>query len=665
MKSFKTQGLLFIMIMCLALKGLSQVHPNFTFKPERPSNGQTVEIAYDAKGTPLEGRKNIKAVVYQYRNYKWVAADLAFTGGDNSWKASFDLPADCGLIAVKFKSDTLTDNNHDTGYFIMLQDKDRPGRLAPGAYVAWGLARSPKYNLDIPGYMKFDGISDTATYMWLNQEITFNQNAKAKLVVPYATAVKNYLHEGATPKLKAALAYLTRADANEDELLKARVISGNVLENAALKDSIEKVLTQRFPKGSLARMTAYKSISTNRDMSEMVKASEKFLADFPVTETNAEFDRENYVNYGTVYQNLIVIGGYLSKSDSYLKKYVNVLPYNILSTIFYKIVDIPFSRKEESEARLLAKTELLMARYNYFLANQPADYAYLSPSEWKTSWESERSKFEFVPYIGLLMSAGRDDEAFKYTELAQQYLYYKNATVNNYQVTLLQKRGEAEKLNEVLKKSLFNNQATTEMLEMLKTAYIKQNGSEKGFDDYVNKLKNPADKAEFEKAVAAEMMNKQMPEWSMKDMDGKVVTSKALRGKTVVLDFWATWCVPCKASFPGMKLAVEKYKNDKDVVFYFVDTEERTAGYKAEVKKYIKENNYPFNVLFDNKVPGSKITGEVYDLICKAFGISGIPQKLFVDKNGKLRFISVGYKGSASALADDISSLVEMTKAAK
>jgi thiol-disulfide isomerase/thioredoxin len=665
MKSLKNQSLLFIMILCCTVKGFAQVHPNFTFSPEKPANGQPVEFFYDATGTTLAGKKQINAVVYQYRNYQWLGADLQFSGANNKWKAKFDVPADCGLIALKFKSDTLTDNNHNTGYFLILQDKDRPGRLAPGGYVGWGFARSPKYQKDIPGYMKYKGISDTATYMWLNQEITFNQEAKAKLVLPYAIAAKNYLKDGARPKLRAALAYLTRASATEDELLKARIISGELLGDVKLKDSIQQTLIQKFPKGSLARLAAYKSISTNRNMADMVKASEQFLADFPIAQTNVEFDEANYINYGTVYQNLIVVGSYLKKDDSYLQQYVDVLPYNVLSTVFYKIVDIPFNRKEEANARLLAKTELLMKRYTYFLNNQPVEYAYLSPSEWKTKWESERANFEFGPYISLLMSAGRDNDALQYSELSEKYLAYKRATVNNYYASLLQKKAETAKLDEVLKLSFFNNQATTEMLEILKTRYVKKIGSDKGFDQYLDQLKNPADKVAFEKKTASEMMDKQMPEWSMQDMHGKTVTSQSLRGKTVVLDFWATWCVPCKASFPGMKLAVQKYKNDKDVVFYFVDTEERTADYKAEVKKYIQDNKYPFNILFDNKAPGAKATGEVYDQICKAFGISGIPQKLFVDGKGKLRFISVGYLGSPSALADDISSLVDMTKAAK
>jgi thiol-disulfide isomerase/thioredoxin len=663
MKHIKRFSLFILLLFCGTSFVFAQDAVNFTFSPEKPENGKPIEISYNTTGTILAGKKNITAVVYQFNNYKWVGTDLALTGTGNLRKATLQVPVDCGIMAFKFKAGDTIDNNHDQGYFLMFKDKDRQGLMAPGGYAGWGLSRSPKLNWNIPRYLNFKGISDTASYYWLSQEIAFNPKAKAELVVPYSVSLKAFMKEAAIPKLNLAVRYLTRAGATEDELLKARMITGMLIGDTKGKDSIEAVLQNRFPQGSLARLAAYKKISAGPGLPDMLHASEKFLADFPVS-TNPQFDKDNRIDYGVVYQNMILMAAAIHKNDDYFKKYVHLLPYSVLGNMYYKYIEIPFSRKDKSDAELMPLADLLMKRYDYFKVNKPAEYLYQSPLEWAEEFDRARAGHVFPVQVSLLIAAGRNTEAMRYVVLAQTYLHYKNATVNDQYAHLLKQKGDVKLLKKVLTNSLYNNQSTPEMLVMLKDIYVKEHHSGKDFDTYVESLKNPADKIAAQKTAAAEMINKPMPDWSMKDMDDKIVTAKDLLGKTVIMDFWATWCVPCKASFPGMKIAVEKYKNDKDVVFYFVDTEEQSAEYKAEVKKYIKDNNFPFQVLFDNKAAGAKATGEVFDRVAKAFTISGIPQKLFIDKKGKVRFISVGYNGSATALADDISMLIELTKSA-
>jgi peroxiredoxin len=193
------------------------------------------------------------------------------------------------------------------------------------------------------------------------------------------------------------------------------------------------------------------------------------------------------------------------------------------------------------------------------------------------------------------------------------------------------------------------------MKDDLKKLYAKVKGSNSGFDEYIVAVnKQLAEK--IRKDLAKQMINQPAPAFTLKDVDGNNVSLSDLKGKTVVLDFWATWCGPCKASFPAMKMALNKYKDDPNVKFLFIHTWEREDNATASAKKYVTDNNYPFEVLMDLK------DAEGVNKVVSSYKVSGIPTKFVVDPNGNIRFKFTGFSGGNDAAVEEVSAMVELAR---
>jgi thiol-disulfide isomerase/thioredoxin len=130
--------------------------------------------------------------------------------------------------------------------------------------------------------------------------------------------------------------------------------------------------------------------------------------------------------------------------------------------------------------------------------------------------------------------------------------------------------------------------------------------------------------------IAAGEIGSHLPEFSMKDLRGRDISSADLRGKVVLIDFWATWCQPCKKEMPGYQKLLDLYgPREFAVIGFKFDTMADTEDPVRFARKI--GARYPLAVASD-------------DLKQKFGGIEGLPTTLLYDRQGILHKKIIGFE---------------------
>lgn len=126
--------------------------------------------------------------------------------------------------------------------------------------------------------------------------------------------------------------------------------------------------------------------------------------------------------------------------------------------------------------------------------------------------------------------------------------------------------------------------------------------------------------------------NQAHTDFDFMDEKGNVQNTSSLRGKVVFINFWASWCPPCRAEFPSIEKLYSTFKDNSDVFFLTVNEDNDPATGKA----YLEKEEFSVPLYQSN----SNVPEEVYS--------GALPTTVVLDKNGKIRYHNTGFANYAS-----------------
>lgn len=589
-----------------------------TIKPEAPKRGSKITIFYNPAVSPtgLKNPASVNAEILTSVNAEPDVVSLSLTG-KGGWKGAYTIPGDneTNMMIVRFVSNEAKDNNNGNYWEFPLYEKGK--KPVKNSYFT--LAYLHRIG-DFADGFTFKNSPEIIKNN-IQKELDNYPCNSAALSLKWSLLMREKKDE-AIPLIKEELmnAYiLNKTDEKElSALLNWFNQTGMADKGKEIKDSILRV----SPKGYIAMNDKMRSVLMNPNVAP--SAIEGLLTDFPDMEEQ----------YKTIINNYL-INSYI-KAKEYDKADETISKSMLKNGSIYNSLAWPLIEKGEN----LEKAVLWAEKGIQLTRNQIEN---LKPQNTRKA-ESLKNSLGMIldTYAYGLEQLGKTDESLKAYAETFSLLDAGNESINERYIQLLAKSGKYDKVVEAAETCILKGKAGNKITDTYKEAYAKLNGSSAGAEAKIQKL-NAESRENLRKELRKGMLNQPAPDFNLKDFDGNNLKLSDLKGKVVVVDFWATWCGPCKMSFPALQKVQEKYKDNPNVMILALNTWEREksdAEKEKKVKDFIAQNKYTFKVLFD--------TGEVVS----QYGVSGIPTKFIIDKEGKIQFKAVGFDGEQKMLSE-------------
>lgn len=592
----------------------------------QPVQGDSLQLAF----TTEEEIDNI--ILHYSTREKNYMTDLEFTTTGKEVNASFQVPDSATSLAFDFMKRYSALNDAVTLAVYSEEGQPLPGAMIGQAMYYNGMGKQLGHEL------KTDSIISL-----YSAELSAHPELNEFHDVKYAGMLIKAKKEGGQEILDKKIAEIT---ASEKELaledLKKLTELYLAMGNRAKTDSIYSLMAENYPDSDPAIGKAFNAINSMTDPKEKEVAAKEFMAAHPDHRTAQYMLSSLAQSYGRNgdYDKFTATVADIEQPESRA---------SAMNSIAWGLAE---KGEDLDEAAQISKSSIDVISK---AMKAPEWDAQFTTKHLKLMSLNRSLEMYYDTYALILYKQGNIKEAIEYQGMAAGTTA--SGEVNERYIQFLIEDEQYSLAKEKAAEYVSHNVSTPKMREYLETAFTQQ-GGEGNYTDFLAALE-----AEARENLKAEVMKKMIDEkakgFTLKNIEGGEVALADLKGKTVVLDFWATWCGPCIASFPGMQQAQDNYMEDENVVFLFIDTFERGTDEKRieMTGDFIEKNDYSFTVLLD------AMDEETKDFeAANNYGVTGIPTKFVIGPDGNIKFKSVGWSGSVDKLVTELDMMIELAR---
>ncbi|WP_257668942.1 TlpA family protein disulfide reductase [Parapedobacter tibetensis] len=592
--------------------------------PERPERNEKITITYDprAMGAKIPDTATSVMLKFTYSNLYELPYELPLEKVGQVWQKTVTLLHYATFATFVVKSGDITEQPADQAHYEIYVYQD--GKPVENTFLYRGYSLTAQMG-------KSESLPAQQSLMFKKELEHYPDNYEAKV------RLLNYqLQHGPQEKRDDVLREAHRVI--DEKFHSNPTFMGNVnkvtmgyliIGEQHRLDSIKNVILEEYPHSAIAKGYLASQIAEEQDPEKQLAMLEESLKD--KTAANSE-------GYSQIHRMLFEHYA-ANKNSTKALEFASLVvaadtsPYHprTLVTVAQQLADHAFGL----DTALVYATQAYAqaAEYPLGIIRYFPETGYIPSHVPDKAEKIQSTKGDIKALIGdILYQMDRKKAAAEAMEEAARWATSKNTILDI--AAYYRKTASFDKAFDLYTKSYVESPMDDTIKSTLKAVYLEKNGSIEGYQAYLEQLDQQW-QTKMKDELRPLMIDKTLPALDkITDLEGNPVNFADLKGKVLVIDLWATWCVPCLQSFPYLQRVYDQYRDNEAVVFMVLNTGARNT--LDDARKWKNQATYDFPIYY-NADP---------DMAGK-LGVSMIPATFVIDRDLKIRFHSEGFEGEA------------------